>query len=144
MPKPVVTDAARAASRWVRRAGQASVDYTDGAMATTRSQSGAARAARAVWVQQMTNPATADRWARGLERSGDDGWRSGVRDKGSQRYGPGVAASEARFGGRIGRILAAIASVEIPARGLPGSDGNFQRSRAIGMQLAKMKGTFSG
>jgi hypothetical protein len=144
MPKPTVTDAARASARWVRRAGQSSQDYADGAVATQRSQSANARAARAVWVQQMTNPETANRWARGLERAGDDGWRMGVREKGAQRYGPGVAASEAKFGGRIGRILSAIAAVEIPARGLPGSDTNFQRSRAIGVQLNRLRGTFAG
>jgi hypothetical protein len=144
MAKPVTPDASRVAAKWVRRAGSSSQDYTDGAATTSKSQSANARAAKQLWVQQMTATTTHDRWARGLERSGDDGWRAGVREKGAARYGAGVATSEAKFGSRITRILSTIASAEIPPRGLPGSDGNFQRSRIIGQQLNKAKGTFAG
>lgn len=143
MPKPVVRDAAMVATKWVRRAGQASQDYADGSRTTSKSQSGNARAAKALWVQQITNPQTHDRWDKGIARSGDEGWRRGVADKGAQRYGPGVAASESKYGGRISGILSAIAGVDIPARGLPGSPTNFSRSQLIGQALNKLKGTFA-
>lgn len=143
MARPVVPDSGAVSDKWVRRASGAATDYTDGAARTGKSQSGAAIAARPLWTAQMCAPATVDRWAKGLGRSGDEGWRSGVREKGAQRYGPGVAAGQAKYGGRIGKILSAIGAIELAARGLPGSDVNFGRSAAIGKALNKLKGSFS-
>lgn len=143
MPRPVVPNPGTVSSKWVRRAQGATEDYTQGAAATTKSQSGAAVAARPLWVQQMAAPATSDRWARGLQRSGDDGWRRGVAEKGAPRYGQGVASGESKYGARIGKILSAIGAIEIPMRGVAGSDTNFTRSSNIGRALNKLKGTFS-
>jgi hypothetical protein len=143
MPRPVVPNPGSVSGKWVRRAQGATQDYTDGAASTTKSQSAAAVAARPLWTQAMNAPATADRWAKGLARSGDEGWRAGVREKGGPRYGQGVATGEAKYGARIGKILSAIGAIEIPARGLAGSDTNFTRSSNIGRALNKLKGTFS-
>lgn len=143
MPKPVVRDAGAVASKWVRRAANAAQDYGDGAAKTSKSQSGNARAQKALFVAQITAPATHERWDKGLQRSGDEGWRMGVREKGVARYPGGVTAAEAKFGGRIAGILSAIGGVEIPVRGLPASPQNFQRSALIGQALNKLKGTFA-
>lgn len=143
MPRPVVPEAAAVAGKWVRRATGAAMDYVQGVVRTPKSQSALARAARGLWVQQITNPATHDRWANGLARSGDEGWRAGVQEKGQQRFGPGVTASEGKFGSRMTGILQAISGVEIPVRGLPASESNFQRSRLIGVALNRLKGTFA-
>lgn len=143
MPKPAVPAPSRVAEKWVRRAGAASVDYVDGVKASTKSQSGNAVAARAVWVQQVTSKDVQDRWEAGLKRAGDEAFRRGVEEKGQNRYGPGVQASQAKFAGRITNILAAIAGVDIPMRGLPASEQNFQRNKAIGQALNKARGTFA-
>ncbi len=139
MPRPTVPDAARAAAKFVRRAGQATPDYTEGVERSTKDQAGNAIAARALFTAQVAAPATIDRWERNLKRSGNEGFRRGVRDKGAARYGPGVGAAEGKYADRIAPVLSAIAATDIPARGLPASDGNFQRSRNIGLALNKLK-----
>lgn len=143
MAKPVVPDAGRVGQKWVRRSGAATGEYVDGATRTQKSQSANARAAKQLWVQQVTAPASHDRWEKGLLAAGDDGWRKGVTEKGGNRYGPGVQASEGKFTGRLTGILSAIAAVEIPMRSLPASAQNYQRSQMIGQALNKLRGTFA-
>jgi hypothetical protein len=137
--KATVPDVARAAAKFVRRAGEATQDYTEGVERSTKDQAANAIAARSLWEQQMSNSATKDRWARNLARAGNEGFKRGVRDKGGARYGPGVGASQGKYADRMGAVLSTISAVEIPARGLPASDGNFQRSRLIGQALNKLK-----
>lgn len=137
--RPTVPDAARAAAKFVRRAGQATTDYTEGVERSTKDQAANAVAARQLFQTQVSAPATIDRWERNLKRSGNEGFRRGVRDKGAARYGPGVGAAETKYGERIQAVLSTIAATDIPARGIPGSDGNFQRSRLIGQALNKLK-----
>jgi len=143
MARPTVPDPARVVDKWARRAAGASQDYAEGAATTSKSQTANALAARPLWTAQMASPATSERWARALQRAGDDTWRTGVREKGAQRFGSGVAAGQPKYNARIGKILSAIGAVDLPPRGQPGSEGNFGRSRAIGAALNKLKGTFS-
>ncbi len=141
--KPVVPDAARVSDKWVRRAGQASTDYGEGVERSPKDQAGNAVAAKTLFAQRVSDSKTHDLWEKNLRAAGTEAFKRGVREKGTQRYGPGVQAAQPKFGGRIGGILSAISGVDIPARGVPASDQNFQRSRLIGQALNRLKGSFS-
>ncbi len=139
MPKPNVPDVGRVADKYVRRAGEATSDYTEGVERSPKDQAANAVAARPLWEAQLANPATKDRWARNLARAGNEGFKRGVRDKGGARYGPGVSAAKGKYADRMGPVLSTIAGTDIPVRGLPASESNFQRSKLIGQMLNKLK-----
>jgi hypothetical protein len=141
MPRPTVPDAARAAAKYVRRAGQATTDYTEGVERSPKDQAALAVAAKPLFVAQVTAKETHDRWERNIKRSGNEGFKKGVRDKGAARYGPGVGAAEGKYAANIAASFGVIAATEIPAKGLPASDANFQRSRLIGQALNKLRMT---
>ncbi len=139
MAKPFVPTGERAAAKWVRRAAGASQDYADGVRTTGKSWQAAATAASPLWQQAVTDPKAKGRFEKNVARAGDTEWKRGVEEKGAARYPSGVSASERKYGERIAPVLSAIAAVEIPNRGLPASDQNFQRSRLIGQALNRLR-----
>ena len=142
MPRVLVPDAARVGKKWVQRSANAASDYVEGSERTAADQAGNAVAAKALWTQQMTSKDVQDRWEAKVKAAGTEGWKRGVREKGGQRYAGGVSAAEGKFSGRIAGVLSAISGIDLPARGLPASAQNFQRSAMLGQILAKMRGKF--
>ena len=85
-----------AVGKWQNRAGAASGDYAEGARTTDKDQAQRAIAAKTVYQNALTESFGRDAYAKGLTRSGKQGWLQGVEQKGAQNFSTGVSADIAR------------------------------------------------
>jgi len=132
-----IKDAGAIASKWAGRAGAAAQDYSNGVSQTTKSQSGAAIAAKNVWAESVAAAAQNDSYAKGLAKSGDGKWRDGVASKGSLRYGPGVTAGKTNYANGIAPVLQALSGINLPPRNVKGN--NMGRVQIVVDTLRKLK-----
>lgn len=123
--------ASQSADKFVRNAGAASGDYVAGAESTTKDQSAAAIAGKANWAAGIQAAISGDRFAKGLSKSGKSGWLAGVKNKGQNRFGEGVANSAAKYATNSARFDSARGAAASLPRGPKGSAGNIQRVTAV-------------
>jgi hypothetical protein len=133
--KPV----AQLSQKWVTRSQGASADYVAGASTAKTSQSAAAAASVATWQQAVNSPEAAKRFVANLNAAGDAAWQNGIKVKGAARYAPGVAAAQNKWASNVSPYLQALASLNLPPRGLRRSAQNLQRVAAVDQALAAVK-----
>lgn len=123
--------AQQSAEKYVARASAASGDYVKGAQETTKDQAAAAIAATAIYNQQMQASITAGRYAKGLQKSGKQGWLTGVVETGGARYGEGVSLAASEYATESARFDGARGAASSMPRGIKGSPQNLQRVAAV-------------
>ncbi len=125
--------ASASGSKWQQNSGGASQSYLNGAMQTTKSQSGAAIAGKANWAAGVQAAISAGSYEKGLSASGDAGWKAGVTQKGATNYGTGVSASSSlsKYTTNSGKYDTARAAAASVARGPKGSPNNIARVSAV-------------
>lgn len=89
-------NASEAVVKWQGRASGSSQDYAEGARSTSKDQAASAIAAKAVYQTALQESFSRDAYARGLSRSGKQGWLAGVEQKGATNYATGVGSDLAR------------------------------------------------
>jgi len=72
-----------------------------------------------------------DSYAKGLAKSGKQGWLEGVTKKGAERYAGGVAVSASKYAQNSGKYDGARGAAENMPRGLKGSETNLARVKAV-------------
>lgn len=131
--------ASQSAEKFVRNAANASQDYVDGASSTTKDQAAAAVAAIPVMKSAILAAIDGGRVAKGLQKSGKQGWLNGVRTKGSERFASGVSAAREKYAANSAPYDGARgASANMP-RGPRGSAANFERSKTVGLALNALR-----
>lgn len=131
--------ASASAEKYVTRAGAAAPDYVSGAESTSKDQSQAAIAGKANWQAALTAAFGRGAFEKGLAKSGKNGWLSGIKNKGGNRYGEGVQNSQAKYATNSGAYDPARNAASNLPRGPKGSEQNFARSKAVGMALRTAK-----
>jgi len=131
--------AQQAAQKFVDRAGAASQDYVDGALRTSKDQAAAAIAAAPNYQAGVTAAIARGAYQKGLQNSGKAGWAKGVQEKGANRFAEGVASGAQKYATNSGKYDSARAAADSLPRGPKGSEQNFQRAKAVGQALRKMK-----
>jgi len=139
MPRPVVKAAADVVQKWVRRASSAGTEYEQGVRSTPADWAASAAAAKQSWQTAVTEAAGRDAFAKGVQAAGNQKWRDRAITLGPARFAQGVGAAEPSYSAGIGPVLATIGAVDLPARGVTGSEGNYARSAAIGKALRAAK-----
>lgn len=86
---PSQTDIAKS---YAEGAGRAPAKYKEGVERTTGFKE-AAIAGEALYGAKMQEVIANQARAKGLEKTSDEDWKKGVRDKGAARIGPGMTAS---------------------------------------------------
>lgn len=123
--------AQQVAEKFVMRASAAAGYYVSGAEKTPKDQSVAAIAAKAIYQQQLTASFSRDSYAKGLGKSGKAGWLTGIRTKGQDRFGSGVAASASRYASESAKFDSARNAAANLPRGVKGSPTNLARVTAV-------------
>lgn len=134
-----IKDAGTLAAKFASRASNAVPEYKAGVQDPKRSQSASAIAAVSVWQAAVQSPAAATRFTSHLRAAGDAAWSAGALGKGANRYPEGVRAAQTKWQTMVSPFLAAIASTDLPPKGLRGSSANYDRVRAIGDKLHALK-----
>lgn len=133
--------ASSVSEKFANRAGAASGDYVSGAQTTTKDQAASAIAAAGIYAQ-ATQAAIADgRYAKGLQKSGKQGWVHGITTKGGNRYGEGVSASAPKYAENSGKFDTARNSAASLPRGIKGSPQNLTRVSTVVKALIDAKKT---
>lgn len=127
--------------KWAQRAGSAGSDYSKGARETTKDQSSSAIAAKAIYQQALQESFGRDAFAKGLQKSGKQGWLNGVMQKGENNYSVGVTApsSLSKYTTESARFDGARNAAANIARGPKGSPQNLQRVAAVVNALRSTK-----
>ena len=125
--------ASQAGPTWGSRAAASGGAYLTGVQNTTKDQSTAAIAAKAIYASQVQAAIQKDSYAKGLQRSGKQGYLNGVQQKGQANYGTGVStpAALARYTTNSGKYDAARGAASSIARGPKGSAQNLTRVSAV-------------
>lgn len=127
--------------KWQSRAGAASSDYGEGARKTDKDQAVRAVAAKEVYKQALTESFARDAYAKGLQRSGKQGWLNGVEQKGVQNFATGVGSDVARskYVTNSSKYDSARKAADSLPRGARGSAGNLARVAAVANALRAVK-----
>lgn len=119
------------ATKFANRAAGASQDYVAGAEATNKDQAGRAIASKAIYQQALTESFGRDAYAKGLSKSGTQGWKDGVKTKGAERFASGVSASVNKYATESGKYDSARKAADALPRGLKGSAQNIAKVSAV-------------
>lgn len=131
--------AQQSATKFVERAGAASGEYLKGAEQTSKDQAAAAIAAAPLYAAGVQQAITQGRFQKGLGKSGKQGWLAGVREKGQNRFGAGVAASSSKYATESAKYDGARGAAASLPRGLKGSDQNLGRVKAVVVAQRQLK-----
>lgn len=125
--------------KFVTRASAAAQDYVDGAKSTTKDQSARAIASKTIYQQALQESFGRDAYAKGLQKSGKQGWTDGVEKKGRDRYAPGVQDSASKYATESGRFDTARRAADNLPTGLKGSATNLAKVAAVMNALRAVK-----
>jgi hypothetical protein len=139
MPMPNGPNIARAAAKWARRAGSAGQEYSEGVGSTQADWAAITSAQKGAWQAGVTAAAAGDMFSKGVQRAGTAKWRKRAVELGPARYAQGVAVAEPDYSTGAGPYLEAIGRVDLPARGVTGSAGNYARVQRIGDALHALR-----
>lgn len=133
--------AQQAGPKWSQNTSGAGQAYHDGATGTTKDQSGAAIAAKAVWQAALTAAFGKDSYAKGLAKSGKQGWLDGVVQKGVAAFTNGVTAAKSvsKYVTNSGKYDNARQQASGSPRGPKGSPQNLQRVTLVANALHALK-----
>lgn len=124
-------------SKWAQRSAAAGQDYVNGAAQPRRSWATAAAAAETNYTAGVTEAAAQGRFARGIQKAGDNAWKRGIDEKGRTRFQQGVSVSQDNYAQGFEPFKRVIESTTLPPRGPKGQ--NYGRVQAIGDALRQAK-----
>lgn len=126
------------AQKYSTRASAAATDYANG-VASASGQAAAAVAAADTWGAAVSAPSAKALFVKHLNAAGDAAWQAGVKSKGASRYPQGVQTGAPKWATNVAPYFAALASLNLPPRGLRRSAQNFARVQAVDTALAAVK-----
>jgi hypothetical protein len=132
-------------AKWKQRASNASRDYLSGVQRPRRNWQEATVAAADSYTQGVQQAAAEGRFARGVQRAGQQAYTKGVTTKGPTRYVEGINQSGDAYDRGFAPYAETIRSIQLTPRGRRGDPANYARVAEIGQALnAKRKDLLSG
>lgn len=98
-----------------------------------------ATAAAGAYKAGVSAPNIERMFAGGVKRAGAAKYNRKVKDVGVTRFGPGVIAAETDFSTGVSPMLDTIRAITLAARQPRGSLANYDRVKAIGVELNKKR-----
>lgn len=136
---PAVKPMGTISERWSRKASQATQDYAAGVRSPKRGWAEATSEAAEAQAAGVQAAIAAGSFEKGVARAGNEKWSRGATGKGTQRFGPGVAAAKGDYEKGFGPYRSVIEGVSLPPRGAKGDPRNYTRTQAIGEALHEAK-----
>ena len=125
--------------KWKRVTPGRVEDYVSGVQNPRTSWEQATANSETTYKAAVTAAANAGRFAKGVRKAGNEKWQTNTIVKGQDRWGAGVAIADAAYANGMAPVLRAIESVTLPPRFPAGDARNYDRSKAIGLVLHKLK-----
>jgi hypothetical protein len=127
-----VPSAGEVGNKWKRRVDGAGEDYKKGVEDPSVDWSTPTKAAEPTYKEAVTKAANEGKFGKGVAAAGNEKWKKNTSEKGTARWGPGVSQAQPDYEKGMGKVLAAIGSVSLPARGPAGDERNYERVKAVG------------
>lgn len=127
------------AKKWSARANAAAPDYTTGVQNPAVQWAAPTAEAADTWAQGVQQAVADKRFQSGVANAGDNAWRAGAVNKGSQRYGQGVQGATAKFQSGFEKFRTALAGFTLPKKFPRGDPSNNLRSTAVQTLLRNVK-----
>ena len=127
------------AAKWAEVTPGRSAYYEANASVAGDDWEKGAVAAAPAFKAAITAPNIERMFAGGIKRAGAAKYNRKVKDVGVSRFGPGVAAAVPDFTSGFEPFVSTIAAITLPARAPRGSIANFERVKAIGVELNKKR-----
>jgi len=127
-----VPSASDTGAKWKRRVDGATQDYTAGVTDPSVDWATPTKAAEATYKESVTKAAAEGRFGKGVAAAGNEKWKSKTAAKGPARWSSGVSEAQPDYEKGMGKVLAAISGVNLPARGPAGDERNYERVKAVG------------
>lgn len=124
---PKVPDIGRVAEKWNRNAGAATPSYIDGVQNPRADWKTATTAGAANYAAATTKAIQEKRFEKGVSRSSTDKQIQNSVQKGSQRYGEGIALAGPDYAEGMAPVLAVIEATALPPKKPKGDAANIQR-----------------
>lgn len=125
--------------KWARVTPQRTEDYQQGVVNPKTSWQAATIAAeknQELGIQQAIQD---KRFAKGVQKAGDQSWQQGALQKGVTRFGEGVQIAESKYEAAFQPFAQVIESTTLPPRYPKGDPRNVQRVAAIATALRNKK-----
>jgi hypothetical protein len=129
------------ADKWSTVTPQRQPDYEAGIQQPRRPWQQATAAAADAYRDGVTKAAQQGTFARGVNKAGDEAWRTGALTKGTARWGPGVQLATEKYAAGFAPYRAAIERLTLPPRFARRDPRNLQRVAAV---VAAMTGAATG
>lgn len=130
------TDIAR---KWAEVTPGRAAQYEQGVRNPVRDYAANAAAAAPAYAAGVQAAIQNNRFARGVQRAGNQKWQDRAAKLGPQRYGPGVQAAQSDYESGFAPYREAIQGVTLPPRGPRRAPQNLQRVNAIVAALSARK-----
>ncbi len=127
------------ADKFVRKSQTATQDYKSGVTSPSKDWATETGAAAPSYVAGVTAAIGRNAFQTGVANAGTQKWQRNAVNKGSARYGPGVAAAKDDYSKGFAPFLSVIQGITLPPRGPKGDPGNYVRTQVIGEALHNAK-----
>lgn len=127
------------AEKFVRKAQNAAVDYKAGVSAPSKDWQAETTAAVPSYNAGVQAAISRNAFGSGVSKAGTQKWQRGAINKGSVRYGPGVAAAKQEYQDGFAPYLSVLQSLNLAPRGPKGDPGNYTRVQQVGDALHAKK-----
>jgi len=116
-----------------------SEDYRQGVTNPRKSWANATASSEAAYEAGVQQAITKKRFGKGVKNAGDAAWQQGAIDKGTTRWGPGVALAQDKYMKGFAPYRDAIERVTLPPRYNKRDPRNLERVKAIDNALIAVK-----
>lgn len=135
----VVKSADRAGEKFVNAAQAATQAYNDGVSNPKVPWDQATAAAEDAYKSGVAAAAAAGRFGKGVRKAGGGKYLKGAKEKGSVRFGPGVATARQAYQDGVSPYLSVISGLTLPPRRARRDPGNLQRVAVVAAALGQKK-----
>ena len=131
-------------AKWKQRAGQASKDYLNGVQRPRRNWQEATVEAAESYTAGVQQSLAEGRFAKGVQRAGNQAYIQGVTKKGPARYVEGVNQSGDAYDRGFAPYASALNSLTLTPRGRRGDPANLQRVAEVASTLHETRRALLG
>jgi hypothetical protein len=132
------------ASKWATVTPQRSADYEAGVQNPRKDWARESAAASDAWKAGVQAAVAANSFQKGVTKAGTPVWQEGSVQKGTQRWGPGVALAQDKYQTAFAPYHAAISRVNLPPRFARRDPRNLERVKAVVDALVAAKKAAGG
>lgn len=130
-----IKEVAASTTKWSENAGRAAGEFAARAEAAADDWAKNTAAATDTFHAAITAPGIKERFRRGVARAGASKFARKIRDVGTDRFAPGVAAAFVDYTAGVEPYFSTIAALTLSARKPRGDPANYKRVEEIGKAL---------